>query len=145
MRGGIDREGIGTWHATYMADNGLKSVAGDGRTTMNRDAVIGKAVALTGADTCGYGADGAPLLGAIYQYEYDGYVTVTTRGYVELPCVDGSEPAVGDVVCVNGAGAVKKWAPTMTFGAETHPVPVLYGPRVVSVDTTANTCVVFLG
>jgi hypothetical protein len=132
-RGGIDREGIGAWNATYIADNGLKTLAGDGKTTLNRAAVIGKAVALTAADTVGYGTDGDALEGVIVQYEYDGYVTVQKRGYATVPVVDGSEPAVKDVVVVNGAGAVKTLAATK------------YGPKVESVDATANTAVVFLG
>jgi hypothetical protein len=133
-RGGIDREGIGAWYATYIANAGLKSVAGDGITILNRAAVIGKAVALTAADTVGYGSDGDALEGIITQYDYDGYVTVQVRGYaVDVPVVDGSEPAVKDVVVVNGAGAVKTLAATR------------YGPKVESVDTAANTCVLFLG
>jgi hypothetical protein len=133
-RGGIDREGIGMWNATYIADNGLKTLAGDGKTTLNRSVVIGKAVALTAAQTVGYGADGDPLEGVIVQYEYDGKVTVQKRGFAkDVPVVNGSEPAFGDIVVVNGAGSVKADA------------TLKYGPRVDEVDATANTCVVFLG
>jgi hypothetical protein len=149
-RGGIDRSGIGTWNATYKADSALKTLAGNGTTTLNRAAVIGKAVTRTGADECGYGSDGDALLGIIVQYEYDGYVTVQRRGYaVDVPVKDGSEPDVKDVVVVDGAGNVKK-APGTTFTIPGTPdtevtVPVVYGPTVESVDTTANTCVLFLG
>lgn len=121
-RGGVDFEGIRRSCVTYAADDSIKTLAGSD----NRAAVVDKAVTITGDGTVGFGVDGDPLLGAIYQYEYDGYVSVQDTGYVIVPGVAGSLPAPGDVVVVNGSGAVKT------------AVGVTYGPTCVSVDATNN-------
>lgn len=121
-RGGVDFEGIRRSCVTYAADDSIKTLAGSD----NRAAVVDKAVTITGDGTVGFGADGDPLLGAIYQYEYDGYVSVQDTGYIIVPGVPGSLPNPGDVVVVDGNGAVKA-DPTLK-----------YGPTCVSVDAVNN-------
>lgn len=116
MRGGIDLQGVRTYGngVPMYADNGLQAIAGSD----NREAVIGKAVALVDEYTVGYGSDGDPLFGAIKQYEYDGHVTVDDVGYVWVP----GTANVGDVVVVDGNGGVRAEA------------TLAYGPKVVAVD-----------
>jgi len=121
-RGGVDFEGIRRNCVTYKADDGLKALAG----TDNREAVVDKAVTITGDGTVGYGSDGDSLLGAIYQYEYDGHVSVQDTGYIIVPGVAGALPNPGDVVVVDGNGAVKADATAK------------YGPMCVSVDAATN-------
>lgn len=107
------------------ADDGLQSIAG----TDNREAVIGKAVALVDEYTVGYGSDGDPLFGVIKQYEYDGHVTVDDVGYVWVP----GTANVGDVVVVDGNGGVRAEA------------TLAYGPKVVAVDSAKGRVMVRLG
>lgn len=122
MRGGLGFEDIGYRGVTFKAGDDLKAAFASGGYA----AVEGKAVALTGDSTVGFGADLAKLFGKVYKYEEDGYVTVQDLGYMDLPGVAGSLPAVGNVVVGNGAGAVKADA-TATAG-----------PIVISVDATNN-------
>lgn len=127
MRGGIDLQGVRTYGngVPMYADDGLQSIAG----TDNREAVIGKAVALVDECTVGYGSDGDPLFGAIKQYEYDGHVTVDDVGYVWVP----GTANVGDVVVVDGNGGVRAEA------------TLAYGPKVVAVDSAKGRVMVRLG
>lgn len=105
---GIDFEGIRYGAATYEAHSGLKDAVNAARDWNDdgRDAVIGKAVTITGDGEAGYGSDGDQLLGKIHQYEFDEKVTVQDAGYTELPGVSGNLPTAGDFVVVNGSGAV---------------------------------------
>lgn len=71
-------------------------------------AAKGKAVALTGNNTVGYGSDGDPLFGVVRKAESDGYATVQVKGFA---CgITASETAVGKFAAVDGAGGIKSAA-----------------------------------
>ena len=109
-RGGIDHEGIGKLGMTYKADATLASAvatAGGIGTTAGRAVVIGKAVTWSASPfEAGFGNAGDPLLGVVESYDYDDNMTVLTRGYAYAPGVSGSLPNPGNVLVVNGSGAV---------------------------------------
>lgn len=129
-RGGIDFEGIGAEYVTVQAAGSVSSVA----LASGASAVIGKAVTITGNGQMGYGSAGNPLKGIIQQYEDDGNMTVQYKGFATAPGISGALPTAGDFVCVDGSGAVSKVASGNA------------GPAyAVSVDSTANTVVVFIG
>lgn len=129
-RGGVDFEGIGAEYVTVQAHGSVSSIA----LVSGATAVEGKAVTVTGNGQMGYGTAGAPLRGIIQKYEADGYMTVQVKGYKTAPGISGALPSAGDFLCVNGNGAVSKVASGNA------------GPAyAVSVDTTANTVMVFIG
>lgn len=83
------------------------------------DGAKGKAVALTGNNTVGYGSDGDPLFGVIRKVESDGYATVQVKGFASGVTADvaktmGENPvaknAIGTLAAVDGAGGVKSAA-----------------------------------
>lgn len=107
----IEFEHIGYRGVTFKADNGLKTTA----TSGGRNAVLGKAVTLTGDCEVGFGDGGERILGCIFQYEMDGCVTVQDYGYCTLATSkitkNGIEtheflPKAGDYVVVDGDGGV---------------------------------------
>jgi len=102
-RGGVDYEGIGALYATFAVDSATQAAYAASGVV----AVEGKAVALTGESTCGFGSDGDALLGRLDKYEDDGYATVQVGGFTALPGVSGTLPSYGDVLVVDGNGAVK--------------------------------------
>jgi len=108
-RGGVDFEGIGARYSTYKANAALVSAVATakGWEDDGKDAVVGKAVTLTGDAEAGFGSDGDPLLGKVLQYEDDGYMSVQDAGYTEFDGVSGSLPDVGAYLVVDGSGAVK--------------------------------------
>ncbi len=110
-RGGIDHEGIGKLGMTYKADAALASAvatAGGIGTTAGRAAVIGKAVTWSASPfEAGFGSAGDPLLGVVESYDFDNHMTVLTRGYAYAPGVSGSLPNPGNVLVVDGSGAVR--------------------------------------
>ena len=109
-RGGIDHEGIGKLGMTYKADAALASAvatAGGIGTTAGRAAVIGKAVTWSASPfEAGFGNAGDPLLGIVESYDHDDNMTVLTRGYAYAPGVSDSLPSPGDILVVDGSGAV---------------------------------------
>lgn len=109
-RGGIDHEGIGKLGMTYKADAALAAAvatAGGIGTTAGRAAVIGKAVTWSASPfEAGFGNAGDPLLGVAESYDHDDNMTVLTRGYAYAPGVSNSLPSPGNVLVVNGSGAV---------------------------------------
>ena len=109
-RGGIDHEGIGKLGMTYKADAALASAvatAGGIGTTAGRDVVIGKGVTWGASPfEAGFGNAGDPLLGIVESYDYDDNMTVLTRGYAYAPGVSGSLPNPGNILVVDGFGAV---------------------------------------
>ena len=109
-RGGIDHEGIGKLGMTYKADAALAAVvaaAGGIGATAGRATVVGKAVTWSASPfEAGFGNAGDPLLGIVESYDYDNAMTVLTRGYAYAPGVSGSLPNPGNVLVVNGSGAV---------------------------------------
>lgn len=124
----IGFEGIGALRATVKAHSGVKSMA----ATSGVAAVEGKAVTVTGNGEMGFGSAGAPLRGIIEKYEDDGYMTVQVEGFKEG--VPGVSVTANDFLCVDGNGAVSKVASGNA------------GPAyAVSVDSTDNTVVVFIG
>lgn len=129
-RGGLDYEGIGALRAPFKADDGLRAAyAASGLV-----GVEGMAVALTGKGTCGFGSAGDALLGKLEKYEPDGYATVQIKGFTEFAGVSGSLPSYGNILVVNGSGAVKAstdatgTAKAIDIGSEaTGPVMVFIG------------------
>ena len=109
-RGGIDHEGIGKLGMTYKADATLAAAvaaAGGIGTTAGRATVIGKAVTWSASPfEAGFGSAGDPVLGVVESYDYDNCMTVLTRGYAYAPGVSGSLPNHGNVLVVDGSGAV---------------------------------------
>lgn len=109
-RGGIDHEGIGKLGMTYKADAVLATAvatAGGIGTTAGRAAVIGKAVTWSASPfEAGFGNAGDPLLGVVESYDHDDNMTVLTRGYAYAPGVSNSLPSPGNILVVNGLGAV---------------------------------------
>ena len=129
-------EHIGYRGITFKADEDLQDavLAARGWENDGRDAVLDKAVTLTGDAEVGFGANGDFLLGRIHQYEFDGRVTVQDQGYCTLPGNVDAFPKAGDWVVVDGNGAVK---PSV---ADEVPVPT--NAFVVSADSGAGTVVV---
>lgn len=85
----------------------------------NYDSAKGKAVALTGNNTVGYGSDGDPLFGVIRKAEPDGYATVQVKGFAcdisaDVTATTGENPvvktAIGAFAAVDGAGGIKSAA-----------------------------------
>lgn len=82
------------------------------------DGAKGKAVALTGNNTVGYGSDGDPLFGVIRKVESDGYATVQVKGACDVTAdvakTMGENPvaknAIGTLAAVDGAGGIKSAA-----------------------------------
>lgn len=109
-RGGIDHEGIGKLGMTYKADATLAAAvaaAGGIGTTAGRAVVIGKGVTWGASPfEAGFGSAGDPLLGVVESYDFDNNMTVLTRGYAYAPGVSGSLPNPGNVLVVDGSGAV---------------------------------------
>lgn len=65
-----------------------------------------KAVALTGNNTVGYGADGDALFGVLKKVERDGYATVQVKGYACGISAD-STAAINKYAAVDGSGGIK--------------------------------------
>jgi hypothetical protein len=131
MARGIEFEGIGALRATFKAHGSVSAVA----LASGAAAVEGKAVTVTGNGEMGFGTAGDPLRGIIETYEDDGYMTVQVKGFKEgVPGISGALPAANDFLCVNGAGAVSKVASGNAGLA-----------YAVSVDSTDNTVVVYIG
>lgn len=128
MARGIEFEGIGALRATFKAHGSVSAVA----LASGAAAVEGKAVTVTGNGEMGFGTAGDPLRGIVEKYEDDGYMTVQVAGFKEG--IPGVSVTANDFLCVNGAGAVSKVASGNV------------GPAyAVSVDSTDNTVVVFIG
>lgn len=87
------------------------------------DGAKGKAVALTGNNTVGYGSDGDPLFGVIRKVESDGYATVQVKGFAcgiiaDVTKTTGENPvaitAIGTLAAVDGTGGIKSAAGSVT-------------------------------
>lgn len=127
---GIEFEGIGALYVTVQAAGSVSSVA----LISGAAAVEGKAVTVTGNGQMGFGTAGDPLRGIIDKYEDDGYMTVQVKGFRTAPGISGALPDPNSFVCVNGSGAVSAVASGNA------------GPAyAMSVDSTENTIVVFIG
>lgn len=128
MTRGIEFEGIGALRATFKAHSGIQSIVAASGVA----AVEGKAVTVTGNGEMGFGSAGDPLRGIVEKYEDDGYMTVQVKGFKEG--IPGVSVTANDFLCVDGNGAVSKVASGNA------------GPAyAVSVDSTDNTVVVFIG
>lgn len=109
----------------------------------NTTPVLGMAVTLTGNEEVGKGVEGNALFGIIRHIVGDGTVVVQTKGYAEKVAISSTgskQPAAGDVVAVDGAGALIKLG-TLTVASTTATV-VAYGGRAISVDTTNKTATI---
>ena len=102
-RGGLDYEGIGAQDAPFRGEAGLITAY----ASRGLAGVEGMSVALTEKETCGFGNAGDALLGKLEKYESDGHATVQVKGFTEFTGVSGSLPNYGNVLVVNGSGAVK--------------------------------------
>lgn len=124
--------GIGEEMATFTVASG---------TT----ATVGMAVAFTGNGEVGKSTEGAAVGGVIKHVQDNGLVTVQFKGFVEGVAItetEAKQPAVGEVVAVDGAGALVKLASLAV--ATTTAAVVAFGARVISVDTTAKTATILL-
>ncbi len=101
-RGGLDHEGIGARFAPWEADDTLKAAVLASGVAFAE----GKAVTITGNYKAGFGSAGNALLGKVDKYESDGYMTVQCGGETEMLGVSGSLPTAGNILVVDGAGAV---------------------------------------
>lgn len=109
-RGGISHDGIGKLIVTYEADDTLKAAvlaAGGSKTADGKAVAEKKAVTrVTGDYKAGFGSAGDPLLGIVETYDGDDMMSVVVRGYELAAGVSGSLPNVGDILVVDGNGAV---------------------------------------
>jgi hypothetical protein len=105
----FDFEGIHADASTWKADDTLKAAvlaAGGAATADGRAVAEGKAVTITGNMTAGFGSAGDRLLGKVEHYHYDDTMTVQDVGYTSFTGVSGSLPTAGNILVVNGSGAV---------------------------------------
>lgn len=105
----FDFEGIHANASTWKADTALKAAvlaAGGATTAAGRAIAEGKAVAINGNSTAGFGSAGDRLLGKVEHYHSDDTMTVQDVGYAAFNGVSGSLPTAGNVLVVNGSGAV---------------------------------------
>ena len=117
----VQFEEIDAHHTTYINNGTL--------TTSH----LGMAVVLVANKTVGLGWDGGRVKGILKVVESDSKVVVQDEGFKEdVPY--SSVPAVGDRIVSNGAGKVKPVASSGVIGDH----------EVVSVDTTAETCILKL-
>lgn len=105
----FDFEGVHANASTWKADAALKAAvlaAGGATTAAGRAVAEGKAVAINGNSTAGLGSAGDRLLGKVEHYHSDDTMTVQDVGYTSFTGVSGSLPTAGNVLVVNGSGAV---------------------------------------
>lgn len=97
-------------------------------------ATVGMAVGFTGNGEVGKGTSGKPLAGIVKTITSNGLVGVQFKGFCEdvaITATTANQPAVGDYVAIDGAGAlVKSTTATNTIA--------------ISVDTTAKTATILL-
>lgn len=132
-RGGISYKGIHepADFITQKANAALIAIETAGGVAV----VEGMAVVKTSVDDeVGFGNAGDPIYGRVDKYEEDDYLTVQVGGFCEFPGISGALPAVGSNVVVDGSGSVSQAA-----------TGIIAGARVVNVDDTDATVVVFLG
>jgi hypothetical protein len=129
-RGGLDYEGIGALRVPFKVDATTKAAY----VASGVIGVEGMAVALTEKETCGFGNAGDALLGKLEKYETDGHATVQVAGFTEFTGVSGSLPNFGNILVVDGNGAVMASAgaagssKAINIGSEvTGPVMVFIG------------------
>lgn len=105
----LDFEQIHANASTWKADATLKAAvlaAGGPKAAAGRAVAEGMAVTITGNMTAGFGSAGDRLLGKVEHYHSDDVMTVQDMGYTSFTGVSGSLPIAGNVLVVNGAGAV---------------------------------------
>ena len=96
--------GVGSVSVVTMPlDKATKTAIGE-----KTDNAKGKAVALVGNNTVGYGADGDALFGIIEKAEKDGYASIQVKGFACKVTADAA--AIGKYAAVDGAGGVKSAA-----------------------------------
>lgn len=87
---------------TMPLDTTTKTAIGE-----DYDGAKGKAVALVGNNTVGYGADGDPLFGVLVKVEHDGFASVQVKGFACDLAGTASATAINKFAAVDGAGGVK--------------------------------------
>ena len=87
---------------TMLLDSATKAKIGT-----DYDGAKGKAVALTGNNTVGYGTDGAAVFGVIRKAEPDGVATIQVKGFACGLAGTASSTAVNKYAAVDGFGGVK--------------------------------------
>ena len=108
-------------------------------------AAVGMAVAFTGNGEVGKGTEGKPIAGIVKTVNGNGLVGVQYKGFCEgvaITKTEAKQPSVGDVVAVDGAGALVKL--TSLAVTTTSATVVDFGAKVISVDTTALTATILL-
>lgn len=71
------------------------------------DGAKGKAVAITGNNTVGYGTAGDSLFGVIVKVEQDGFASVQVKGFACGLVGTASGTAINKFAAVDGVGGVK--------------------------------------
>lgn len=127
----ISYGGIGVQAATFELDATTKTAI-----AKDFDSAVGKAVALTGNNTVGYGTSGGAVFGFVLKCDARGLATVQYHGFredVPISATAANQPALGGGVCVDGKGGIVKPAADAASGG-----------KVTCVDTTAKTAVILL-
>lgn len=127
-------EGIDYRALTLQADATIVFDA----TQRDGSASVGLAVTMTGNQTVGLAADGAPVLGKLLMVENDGRCAVQVEGYTSLPGGTGAAltPQAKVVGALGGAGGAARGYIRNAAASEV----TLMGPTVM--DTTDPTNVV---
>lgn len=96
-------QGVGGFNAVTMALD-TTTIAAIGTDYAG---TIGKAVALVGNDTVGFGTSGDAVFGVLTGVEADGLAGVQIRGFaVNVAADETTPPKVGESLAVDGAGGV---------------------------------------
>lgn len=90
---------------TMLLDSATKTKIGTAY-----DSAKGKAVALTGNNTVGYGTDGDAIFGVIRKAESDGVATIQVKGFACGLAGTASATAINKYAAVDGSGGVKSMA-----------------------------------
>lgn len=104
--------------ATFILDDATYAAVKD-----NLRGAEGKAVALTGPVTVGFGSSANKLIGVIMKVETDKMATIRTAHYAEGVYLGMTPPSVGDVVKVDGVGGL------VSASTQTN-----YGPILIRID-----------
>ena len=119
----------------FITFGGIGELTATYRVASSTTPTIGMAVALTGNGEVGVATEDTAIHGIIKHVNGNGLVTVIVKGYVEnvpMSTTTSKQPAVGNVVSVDGKGNVIK---STAFTS---------GPVAVEVDAAAKTATILL-
>lgn len=104
--------------ATFILDDATYALVED-----DLRGAEGKAVALTGDATVGFGSSADKLLGIIMKVEADKMATIRTAFFAEGVYLGAAPPTVGSTVKVDGSGGL------IAATSQTN-----YGPTLIRID-----------